>query len=130
MIFLPFPDNNMLKNEMVINVGETKKFIYGIEPNNINIYNVKWDSSDNKVVSINDGEIKGLSAGSAVISVMVNNRKEETIVVNVKEISEESDLTSKFRFLQKILDFKSTKGYNQNVIKNQYSDGARCQKCQ
>ena len=79
-------ENKEVVSNITINVGETKKFIYGIEPNNINIYNVKWDSSDNKVVSINDGEIKGLSAGSAVISVMVNNRKEETIVVNVKEI--------------------------------------------
>lgn len=79
-------ENNEIVSNLTLNVGDNKKLTYGIEPNNINIYNVKWESSDEKVASIIDGEINALSVGNAVITLTINNRKGASINVNVKEV--------------------------------------------
>ena len=79
-------ENNEILSDITIKVGDSTKLTYNIEPSDVKKYSVKWKSSDETVVSINDGLIKALSSGSAVVTLTINDRKEASVVVNVREI--------------------------------------------
>ena len=82
------PIKNILfeNDEIDININETKKIKYLIEPNNAYEFSASWNSSNSNIVSINnDGTIKGENIGNATITLTLNNNIQKTVKVNVKQ---------------------------------------------
>ena len=73
-------------NEVIIKVGSKDKINYTITPNNINYKGLHWESSDKSIVTVdNNGVIKGISVGEAIVSLSSINGKRADI--NIKVLS-------------------------------------------
>lgn len=76
---------NYYNNLMEIKSNETKYLIKKILPSNATDQNVTWTSSNTSIVTVDsNGQIKGISRGSATITAKTSNGK--SCIVNVKVI--------------------------------------------
>lgn len=92
--------------------GESFTLTYSILPDNAKVKNIKWDSVDTKIATVNDGTIVAVSPGTTVISASAKNGVIATCSITVKEKSAYFRLLDderKFvdRFLQIIEQFKN-----------------------
>ncbi len=63
---------SMSENDFNLKVGDTKKLSYTIKPSNTTLKNVRWTSSNNKVLSIdNNGNVVAKAVGDADIKVEI-----------------------------------------------------------
>ena len=70
-------------NTMTIKVGNSEKINYTLTPN-INYSHLTWESSNSNVVSVSqNGIIKGVSVGSAIVSLFSINGKRDDINIEV-----------------------------------------------
>lgn len=70
------------KMDLMVNVSE--KLTYKVLPAQAKNYKVTFENGNNTVLSVlNDGTIKGLSVGTAVVKVKINNTLSDEITVNV-----------------------------------------------
>ncbi|MBQ6817397.1 MAG: Ig-like domain-containing protein, partial [Bacilli bacterium] len=71
-------------SEIEIKVSETKTLNYQVLPVGAKNYSVSFENSDNTVLRVNqDGTIKGISIGTANVTVIINNQYRATIKVKV-----------------------------------------------
>ncbi len=61
--------------------GDTSKINYTIEPTDAFIENVDWESSNENVVTVMDGELTAKSAGESVITLTINDISKEIKVL-------------------------------------------------
>ena len=74
------------KSQENIYVNDTFKLSYYFSSNNLSNKNVTWSSNNSKVVSVdNNGNVKGLSTGTATITVTASNNSKANCVVNVSK---------------------------------------------
>ena len=73
------------KDEETIKPGETREIKYKVTPEDGYIENIKWASSDESIVTVNDGIVEGKSSGEATITLTINNKiiKEIKIIVTI-----------------------------------------------
>ena len=84
------------KTSAQIKVGESTTITATITPNNTTNKSITWTSSNTNVATVNNGVIKGISAGSTTITVKTSNGKIATCNVTV---SKDSCGTSKIHFM-------------------------------
>ena len=72
-------------NTITVDMGSTTKLEYTLNPQNGIIDNSIWTSSNEDIVTVNDGEIKAINKGNAIVKVIINNKVEGSINVIVKE---------------------------------------------
>ena len=73
------------ESNIELTVGASKKLSYEITPTNANDQSVTIKSSDNKVVSVENGIVKALKAGTSTITLTSSNGKKTTCIVTVIE---------------------------------------------
>ena len=88
-------------NTFSIKVGSSQKLNYTIAPTNIDYSKLVWESSNPNIVTVdNDGNIKGISVGNAIVSLSSLNGKKASInievVSNIVEVSDISISTDTF----------------------------------
>ncbi len=93
-----------------INVGESEKLNYTIYPENASNKNVKWDTEDKTIVTVENGTLKGISPGSTTVTITTDDQKktdicEVTVVQPVTGVSLEQE---KLLFQGKTADMKAT----------------------
>lgn len=71
---------------ITLNVLEEQTVTATINPSNASNKNLSWSSSNNNVVSVNNGKIKALKEGTATITVTSSNNKKATLKVEVKAL--------------------------------------------
>ena len=71
---------------LTLNVLEEQTVTATINPSNASNKNLSWSSSNNNVVSVNNGKIKALKEGTATITVTSSNNKKATLKVEVKAL--------------------------------------------
>lgn len=73
------------KNELRLKVGENSLLEATVEPKDAKVTYI-WESSDEDVVGVTNGQLKALKAGSAIITVSIDNniKMKATCVVKVK----------------------------------------------
>ena len=89
----------VLENETIeLNVDEEKTLVASILPENTSMdKKLTWTSSDTSVATVDqNGVVKGITAGNAVITVTTSNGKKDTcsVTVNAVEIPEEVVFTN------------------------------------
>lgn len=90
---IPVTGVELNKKSAAIKVGETDKLVATIVPENATDKTVTWKSSDEKVVTVKDGTVTGVKAGTATITVATNDGdKTATCEVTVTE-STPTDVT-------------------------------------
>lgn len=72
------------KTSLSLNVGDSDTLVATVNPSNATNKNVSWSSSNNGVVTVNNGAIKAVGEGSAVITVSAGG-KEVKCTVTVKK---------------------------------------------
>ncbi len=76
-----------------IKVGTIDTLTYSVEPSNTDKDKLIWKSSDESIVTVENGKIKGISEGTAKITVSSLNGKEDKIDIEVeKDIVEVTDI--------------------------------------
>ena len=65
-----------------LNVGESKAITAKTEPNSVDQNEIKWQSSDTKVATVDNGKIKAVASGNATI--IAKYIKDETIKAEYK----------------------------------------------
>ena len=70
----------MSKKEVEVIVDAYYTLSYEITPKNTTNTEVVWKSSNEKVATVNDGNIKGLSVGTATITVTIDGVSDECVV--------------------------------------------------
>ena len=80
------------KNSLVLKKGETKKITAKVSPSNATNKTVTWSSSNKNVATVNDGEIKAVGYGDAIITAKGSNGVEATCNV---VIANEYDVENK-----------------------------------
>ena len=76
------------KTELVLEIGDTAKLTATVTPSNTTDGEIKWLSSDESIVTVENGSIKAVSAGSAVITAYCGSIMEScTVIVNEKKVS-------------------------------------------
>ena len=72
------------QDEVSVKIGESINLIVTIKPSELSSSKLIWKSSNSKIVSVDEnGKIKGLASGKAVITVTSSNGKEATCQVEV-----------------------------------------------
>lgn len=61
------------ENNIVLEIGSTKLLSYDISPRNSYIDYVEWTSSDEDIVTVDEGNITGVNVGEATIKLKVND---------------------------------------------------------
>ena len=69
----------------ILKVGETKKLAVKLSPSNVTMKTVTWSSSNNNIVTVDNGSIKGVAVGSAIITALTSNGYKATAIVKVKK---------------------------------------------
>lgn len=72
-----------LEDDFTIELGESKTLSYDIEPGNGDLESMEWYSSDESVLTVNDGIINTKNIGEAVVKLVVNDELETTVKVKV-----------------------------------------------
>ena len=76
---------------LTLKVGEKETLHVIINPSNATNQNVTWESSDTSIAKVNaNGVVKGVSEGTAIITVKTYNGKTSTCNVTIKEDVETS----------------------------------------
>lgn len=79
------------KNELEMVIGEEKRVVATIVPENATYKELKWSSSDESIATIENGIIKGKKEGKTIVTVTeINTNKEVKCNVIVKPIEVES----------------------------------------
>lgn len=59
---------------IILTPNSTKKLDYKLEPNDIKIDKIEWYSSDDKIASVKDGNVTGISVGDTTITLTINDK--------------------------------------------------------
>ncbi len=105
-----------------IKKGEEISITYKKSPPNAEVESEKWSSSDENIVSVENGKIKALSVGNSKITLVVNDKIEKSVLVNVyQEVEEivfdktEVDLEVGSSYTIKV-DVKPSDATNKNLV--------------
>ncbi len=82
---------------MTLNIGETYNLNYTIKPDGANS-KVTWSSSDNSIISVDNGKIKALKEGSAKITVKTEEGYKDTCTVTALKPSNTDIKITKIAF--------------------------------
>lgn len=86
---------------MMIKVGDSVNAIVTVSPSNARNKTLKWSSDDTKIATVSQaGRIRGVSVGTANITVETTNGKKQTFTVNVTE----SDAKDPFNLNDEVSD--------------------------
>lgn len=86
---------------MTIKVGDSVNVIVTVSPSNARNKTLKWSSDDTKIATVSQaGRIRGVSVGTANITVETTNGKKQTFTVNVTE----SDAKDPFNLNDEVSD--------------------------
>ena len=86
---------------MTIKVGDSVNAIVTVSPSNVRNKTLKWSSDDTKIATVSQaGRIRGVSVGTANITVETTNGKKQTFTVNVTE----SDAKDPFNLNDEVSD--------------------------
>ena len=75
------------QDKVTLGVGETATLKASIEPEEATNKNVTWSSSDDTIVTVEDGVVTGKKVGTAIITAETSNGLKATAEVIVKEIA-------------------------------------------
>ena len=93
-----------------IKVGTSERLSYTIEPEHADSSKFTWESSDESVVTVDEGRIKGISEGMAVVTVTALNGAKDRIDIEV-----ESDIIQVTDINLSISDFYLNVGQSQII---------------
>lgn len=79
-IFSPKITEVTMEENITLKPQETKKIEYKVEPSDAYIERIKWESSNEKVVTIDNGIVTAISPGEAIVKLTVNG----TVVKEIK----------------------------------------------
>lgn len=68
VVIIPVESLRLNHTACTINIGETLQLEATITPDNASNKNITWESSDESIASIHDGEVKAINGGTAIIS--------------------------------------------------------------
>ena len=76
------------KKKTTLTEGETKELTASVVPSNASNQTLTWSSSNNNIVTVDDGKLKAIKEGTATVKVTSYNGKykEVTVVVKPKEV--------------------------------------------
>lgn len=76
---------NVDEDNIVLKPLETKKINYTIIPDNAFVKSVKWESNDEKIITVDDGIITAKSSGEGIVKLIINDEivKEIKVFVSV-----------------------------------------------
>ena len=80
---IPVSSISINKSSITLDVGEGATLTATVSPSNATDKTVTWSSSDTSVVTVNNGLIKGVKAGTATITAKSNNGKTSSCKVTV-----------------------------------------------
>ncbi len=92
---IPISEISIDKKDVSLDVGETIILKEVIKPSNATSTNVTWESSNTSVVTINNGIIKTVKPGTAIITVRTENGKTATSKITVKKMEDVITIRSK-----------------------------------
>jgi len=72
-----------------VNVGETITLTAALLPINATQKVITWSSNDSSVATVNEGEVTGISSGTAIITATTSNGLTDTCILTVPELSED-----------------------------------------
>ncbi len=72
------------KNEITIKVDDEENIYATVVPSNASNQTISWSSSNEKIVLVSQGKIKGIAVGKTTIIAKSNNGKSATITVTVE----------------------------------------------
>lgn len=73
------------ETELTMNIGNTKKLTYQVNPSGGYVEKIEWTSSNNQVATVNKGEIKAIDGGEAIIKLSINDSIEASVKVVVNK---------------------------------------------
>lgn len=72
------------ENDIEIEMGDIKVLTYYPNPKDSYVETIEWFSSNEDIVSVSEGVIKGINIGEATIKITINNKVSSTLNVIVK----------------------------------------------
>ena len=118
IINIPITSISLNKTSGTKYIGETENLIVSYNPSNTtDNKSITWTTSNNKVATINNGVVKAVGVGNAVITAKVMN-KTATYNITVKK-KENRPITYKYRYdSSKKIIYKLNNNININTFKN------------
>ena len=118
IINIPITSISLNKTSGTKYIGETENLVVSYNPSNTtDNKSITWTTSNNKVATINNGVVKAVGVGNAVITAKVMN-KTATYNINVKK-KENRPITYKYTYdSSKKIIFKLNNNININTFKN------------
>lgn len=80
------------KNNICLNEGEIVKITELVYPIDATDKNVKWESSDENIATVEDGKVTAIKEGGVTITVSSNNGIKSICSINVRAIKKEDDI--------------------------------------
>lgn len=79
------------KNELTMKLGETRRLTATVTPEPEEKLNITWKSSNENVITVRNGTVISVSAGTAVVDVFLDNGETDYCIVTVEADEEEED---------------------------------------
>ena len=91
-----FPTGVTLEEaSLTLDIGESRTLKAEVSPSDATDKTLTWHSSDTKVATVSEGTVKGLSAGTATITVATVNNMKATCTVSVNDSGTPASLFAK-----------------------------------
>ena len=94
--------------EMSLKESESKQLVATIFPDNASDKTVKWESSNNSVVSVSNGKVTGLLEGKATIFAIAGEKQAQCNVEVIKNIIPVTSITLTPQYLPLVIGQKRT----------------------
>ncbi len=85
---------------LTLKLNEKKQLDYETDPQDGFIYNSKWVSSDEKIITVSNGLITAVGYGNCNVSLIVNDEIETKISIKVTGLIKEINVPSEYMWLQ------------------------------
>ena len=72
------------EDNLTMEMGDTKLLSYSVLPQGSFISNIEWTSSNENVVTVNDGNITAVNIGEAIVKLTINRTVSASVLIKVK----------------------------------------------
>lgn len=97
---IPVEKITVSSKSVLVPVGKTVSLKANVEPKNASVKTLKWSSSDESIVTVKNGSIKGVACGEATVTVKATDNSGVSAKVKVTVVQPVSKIT----FSEKTLD--------------------------
>ena len=119
IVIVPATGISLDKDELSIDIGETATLTAAITPADATNKTITWTSSNDGIVKVNDGAVKGIQAGTATITATISGYSASCGVT----VTVPNNIITYTSTYGEVVTPYNLYAFGANIVSNEYADG-------